>query len=667
MLQTITVAGGKTGKTQPVNGLDELLPLPGKKGKATKSLLPNTGDTVISSFPQMLQEGLLSLTAAAGEPLPVSEIKALPLVAGDKPSVDLTAPSTTTGDGPLPQPVVNKAAAEKEENLVLAEEVAPNLMISLFAAVPSLPGTVPATSEDGVDTLPQSNKPVTETGTLPPYPPPPSLHSSDESGRPSASPRETGEPLPTLQPAWQLETAPKATESVLLDKIVKPIAPGSQILEGPAKLNRVSGKAQEAGFITSPEIEHIRIVDITNQATVPSTAINDRPEKTPVAGKQAAASPREASRGQAIGPAGLQTPSPWLRQPDDGGPTARMMGIAPSLPLAADSITNQAAVLLSTAINAQPEKTPVAGRQAVASSGEASRGPAVSLAGLQTSPPWARPSDDGAPTARMMGIAPSVPLAADGTTNQAAILSTAINAQPEKTPVAGRQAAASPGEASREREATLPINVRESLAKTGLGEFVIPMGDAKKDPFPGDKGKPHLKEPFAVPEIMDLNIKTASPLSKGQDIAVPAGSLLAQVAEQLPQAISKGSGRIKLSLEPDNLGKLDMDLVVRENRVQIVLTAESRTVQQTLQGHVEQLKDALQQQGLEVDGFNVLLQNGRQGQRDTAGGGNPFGSEYNNPAMDKKGAGNDNFLTTATPFVPGQNPKKGAEGINIFI
>ena len=122
-----------------------------------------------------------------------------------------------------------------------------------------------------------------------------------------------------------------------------------------------------------------------------------------------------------------------------------------------------------------------------------------------------------------------------------------------------------------------------------------------------------------------------------------------------------------MSLAPDSMGKLDMDLVVRESRVQIILTAESRTVQQILQGHVEQLKEALQQQGLEVDGFNVLLHNGRQGRDDTAGGGNPFWNEYSRAAVDKKGTRDDNFLPTSGPLVPGRHAKKGAGGISIFV
>ena len=143
--------------------------------------------------------------------------------------------------------------------------------------------------------------------------------------------------------------------------------------------------------------------------------------------------------------------------------------------------------------------------------------------------------------------------------------------------------------------------------------------------------------------------------------------MLEQVTEQLSQAVSKGSGRVRITLVPESLGRLDMDLVVRENRVQILLTAESRTVQQALQGHVEQLKDALQRQGLEVDGFNVTLQHGQHGKDDPTGSGNPSWGEYNRAAADKKGMGIDHELATIAPFMPRHNLNNEAVGINIFI
>ena len=340
-----------------------------------------------------------------------------------------------------------------------------------------------------------------------------------------------------------------------------------------------------------------------------------------------------------------------------------------ALPPAVENTMNQAAPALGS-LFAGPAKDAVTDKlRTTEVPAAASRaGAEISSTLLQPSTQKVDNPGHGAQTSRVAAMASSLPPAVENTMNQAASASGALLARTEKAAVAHQEIAETLGEKDAEKDVHLSINTREPLVKAGLEEFAASKGDVKQGTAMDDKGRPHAKEQLNVPGIMNTNVNAVlSPLSKEQSMAASAGAILEQVAAQLPQAINKGAGRIRISLAPDNLGKLDMDLVVRESRVQIILTAESRTVQQTLQGHVEQLKEALQQQGLEVDGFNVLLQNGRQGRDDTAGGGNPFWNEYSRAAVDKKGTRDDNFLLAAGPFVPGRNAKKGAEGINIFV
>jgi flagellar hook-length control protein FliK len=51
-----------------------------------------------------------------------------------------------------------------------------------------------------------------------------------------------------------------------------------------------------------------------------------------------------------------------------------------------------------------------------------------------------------------------------------------------------------------------------------------------------------------------------------------------------------------------------MDIVVNDNKVQVILQVENNKVMHVLQLNVEQLKDSLHSQGLIVDNVNVLLQ-----------------------------------------------------------
>ena len=67
-------------------------------------------------------------------------------------------------------------------------------------------------------------------------------------------------------------------------------------------------------------------------------------------------------------------------------------------------------------------------------------------------------------------------------------------------------------------------------------------------------------------------------------------------------------GRVKISLNPPHLGTLRMDIVLNDNKVQVILQVENDQVRNVLQLNVEQLKNSLHGHGLIVDNVNVFLQ-----------------------------------------------------------
>jgi len=84
--------------------------------------------------------------------------------------------------------------------------------------------------------------------------------------------------------------------------------------------------------------------------------------------------------------------------------------------------------------------------------------------------------------------------------------------------------------------------------------------------------------------------------------------LMNSIVEEGTQIISKGGGRVKMTLNPPNLGSLVMDIRDRNNKVEVVFIADTPEIQQSLQANTDLLKTALNQQGLKIDGYNVLLQ-----------------------------------------------------------
>lgn len=84
--------------------------------------------------------------------------------------------------------------------------------------------------------------------------------------------------------------------------------------------------------------------------------------------------------------------------------------------------------------------------------------------------------------------------------------------------------------------------------------------------------------------------------------------LIKQIVESAGEKMSHGVGRVKIALHPPQLGTLHMDIVLNNNKVQVILQVENNKVRHVLQLNVEQLKNSLHSQGLIVDSVNVLLQ-----------------------------------------------------------
>jgi flagellar hook-length control protein FliK len=84
--------------------------------------------------------------------------------------------------------------------------------------------------------------------------------------------------------------------------------------------------------------------------------------------------------------------------------------------------------------------------------------------------------------------------------------------------------------------------------------------------------------------------------------------LIKQIAENAGGSLLNGVGRVKISLNPPHLGTLRMDIVLNDNKVQVILQVENDQVRHVLQVNMEQLKTSLHSHGLIVDNVNVILQ-----------------------------------------------------------
>ncbi len=226
------------------------------------------------------------------------------------------------------------------------------------------------------------------------------------------------------------------------------------------------------------------------------------------------------------------------------------------------------------------------------------------------------------------------------------------------------------GPADQGLDLTLPAGIRPIAAGTAPYNFrLVEVDGQPENGLPAEKSKVRSHETLVVSVLNDLNGSIGAPLgNKSQRVALmpTGGELIAQVAERLTPSLSKGSGRVTITLSPESLGKLDLDILVRDNRVHVVLTAENRGVQQILQGHVGHLKEIFQQQGLQMEGFNVLLQDGPQGQDSAMWEGQTSERERQGETTGKEAQG-QGAATAIVSRIGGLNLESHTGGINVFV
>jgi flagellar hook-length control protein FliK len=125
--------------------------------------------------------------------------------------------------------------------------------------------------------------------------------------------------------------------------------------------------------------------------------------------------------------------------------------------------------------------------------------------------------------------------------------------------------------------------------------------------------------PFRMEMPNVVSPQETRPAAAAGSTGIDMQSVIDQIVEAR-QGAGNDFGRIRILLNPPNLGTVDLDIVVRGERVGVVMTAENATVQQALQSRGDDIRIALQRQDLKIEGFQVLLQDNGTSQQQTYSG-----------------------------------------------
>jgi len=129
----------------------------------------------------------------------------------------------------------------------------------------------------------------------------------------------------------------------------------------------------------------------------------------------------------------------------------------------------------------------------------------------------------------------------------------------------------------------------------------------------------------AAKVVLASQVQTARPgflsqlnLMQNQDNSAKTDLLLNQLADRLKTAVEAGKDVVKIQLQPENMGKVDVRIVRGSDGVQFYFTADTPTTTRALQSSLNQLHQSLVDAGVKVGNMSVAYQ-GQPGQQNNQG------------------------------------------------
>ncbi len=122
----------------------------------------------------------------------------------------------------------------------------------------------------------------------------------------------------------------------------------------------------------------------------------------------------------------------------------------------------------------------------------------------------------------------------------------------------------------------------------------------------------------AVTEAFDVN---------GLTQQIDAVSLIEQIVENAKLTLSKEVTSMEMMLNPENLGKINLNISVREGVVTATIVAQNEAVREAIESQIVMLKENLNNQGLKVEAVEVTVESHAFEANANQGDGNTFSSQ----------------------------------------
>ena len=135
-------------------------------------------------------------------------------------------------------------------------------------------------------------------------------------------------------------------------------------------------------------------------------------------------------------------------------------------------------------------------------------------------------------------------------------------------------------------------SLQSQLSKAGI-DGQVAHGQA----LPTQNGTNMVDSSKVMPSTATIQLPSGLQVAESQ--------IFDQVVTHLSGSVNGDSGRMVLRLNPAELGSLKLDVVVDGDEVRANIHAQSQQVQEVIERHLPQLRNALAEQGLKIEQFRV--------------------------------------------------------------
>jgi flagellar hook-length control protein FliK len=112
---------------------------------------------------------------------------------------------------------------------------------------------------------------------------------------------------------------------------------------------------------------------------------------------------------------------------------------------------------------------------------------------------------------------------------------------------------------------------------------------------------------IAADAAVDVTEEVAAPAEDTSYLSIDTMDLIEQIAENVRTSVSEGTSSIEMQLNPENLGKVYLQVTAKEGVVNATLAASNDAVRAALEAQVADLRQSLNQAGVKVDAIEVTV------------------------------------------------------------